>query len=146
MKKITLKPLLVFCISQNLTHIKKDLTSDYNLDIVTELSGLYSNPEAQMVVESPALEEGTSVYLYSKQEISRYECNRNTCEIKRNTIIVSKEDYMSRKNVNTNKPSLLDSSFFRKIVLALMIVSTVIINFDYIRNRDSGKAHLSTLS
>lgn len=49
---------------------------------------------------------------------------------------------MSRKNVKTNKPSLLDSGIFRKIVLTLMVVSTVIINFDYIRNRDSGKAYL----
>lgn len=49
---------------------------------------------------------------------------------------------MSKKNVKANRPILLDSGVFRKIILTLMIISTVIINLDYIRNRDSGKAHL----
>jgi hypothetical protein len=47
---------------------------------------------------------------------------------------------MDKENVIANKQSLLDSGTFRKIVLTLMIISTVIINFDYIR--DSGKAYL----
>ncbi len=96
-----------------------------------------------MVVESPALAERAPVYFYSKQETSRYECNHNTCEIEQSTTtIISKGDYMNRENVKMNKQSLFDSNIFRKIVYTLMIVSTVIINFDYISNRDSGKAYL----
>jgi hypothetical protein len=86
------------------------------------------------------LQEGTSVLKYSKQEISRYQCNPKTCEIKHSTYITYKEVHMDKENVIANKQSLLDSGTFRKIVLTLMIISTVIINFDYIR--DSGKAYL----
>lgn len=48
---------------------------------------------------------------------------------------------MSNKNAIINKQNILDSDVFRKTVLTLMIISTVIINFDYIRNRDSSKAY-----
>jgi hypothetical protein len=118
----------------------KNFTLPSYFAIFVNASGLYSNPETQVVESLP--QEGTSVFNYSKQEISRYKCNPNACEIENSIFITYKEDYMKKENVKMNKEGLLDSGIFRRIVLTLMIISTVIINLDYIRNRDSGKAYL----